>query len=183
MFDSIAIDYRLFVRSVRKYSQSKFANFDIPSTFPSLAPPIFYNSYCLDCGKTFSSYQRLAVHRKVSHGIRDPVDLLVDTVHCPVCLVYFHNRVRVLNHIKYRSSVCRLNLKVAGPIITAEQADVFDVECRELRRKRYAEGQRAHAAGAEPCFRLCGPIPLPLMINGNRFTSKCHTLGFGRNYH
>ena len=100
----------------------------------------------------------MAVHRKVSHGIRDPVDLLVDTVHCPVCLVYFHNRVRVLNHIKYRSSVCRLNLKVAGPIITAEQADVFDVECRELREGRGMLRGNAHTLLARNLvFASVGP--------------------------
>ena len=104
LFDSVAIDYRSFIRSVRRYSLTKFGNFDVPSSIPSLAPSIFFNSYCLDCGKTFSSHQRLALHRKIKHGARDPVDLLVDTVHCPVCMVYFHNRVRVLNHLKYRSA-------------------------------------------------------------------------------
>jgi len=89
VYDSISPDYRLFVRSVRRYSLSKFANFDVPITIPSLAPPIFFNSYCLDCGKTFASYQRLALHRKIKHGCRDPVDCLVSSVHCPVCMVFF----------------------------------------------------------------------------------------------
>ncbi len=97
LYDSIAVDYRAFIRSVRRYSLTKFANFDVPSSVPSIAPPIFFNSYCLDCGKSFSSYQRLALHRKIKHGARDPVDCLINTVHCPVCMVYFHNRVRILN--------------------------------------------------------------------------------------
>ncbi len=97
-------------------------------------------------------------------------------------MVYFHNRVRVLNHLKYRSSVCRLNLIVAGPIINAQQADILDEECRALRRELYAAGLRAHTATA-PCFRLSGPLPLPLVVDGNRMSSKCHILGFGRNHH
>ncbi len=183
MFDSISVDYRSFIRSVRRYSLTKFANFDVPSSIPSLAPPLFFNSYCLDCGKTFSSYQRLALHRKIVHGSRDPVDLLVSSVHCPVCMVFFHNRVRLLNHLKYRSTVCRLNLIVSGPLISVEQADVLDEGCRDLRRRRYAAGLRAHSVCAEPCFRLCGPLPLPLVIDGNKHTNNCHVLGFGRNYH
>ncbi len=182
VYDSIAVDYRSFIRSVRKYSLSKFANFVVPSSVPDVAPPLFFNSMCNVCGKAFSSYQRLALHRKIKHGFRDPVDCLIDTVHCTVCMKYFHNRVRVLNHLKYRSSVCRLNLTFAGPIINAEQAEILDESCREMKRKLYAAGLRAHSATA-PCFRLCGPIPLPLIEDGRRHSNNCHILGFGRNHY
>ncbi len=182
VYDSTAVDYRSFIRSVRRYSLSKFADFDVPSSVPAVAPPIFFNSFCSECGKSFSSYQRLALHRKIKHGIRDPVDCLIATVHCTVCMKFFHNRVRVLNHIKYRSSVCRLNLTLAGPIINVEQAEILDEECRALKRKLYAAGLRAHSA-TEPCFRLCGPIPLPLIVDGSKHSSKCHILGFGRNHY
>ncbi len=91
---------------------------------------------------------------------------VVDSVHCPVCMIYFHNRFRVLNHLKYRSSVCRLNFMVAGPLINNSQSDFLDEECRIIRRELYATGLRAHAATA-PCFRLCGPLPPPLIIDGN----------------
>ncbi len=182
VYDSIAVDHRVCIRSVRRYSLTKFANFDVPCSIASVAPPIFFNSYCLDCGKSFSSYQRLALHRKIKHGARDPVDCLIDSVHCPVCMVFFHNRVRVLNNLKYRSSVCRLNLSLSGPIINSVQADILDEGCREFKRKLYAAGLRAHTA-TEPCFILCGPLPLPLVLDGNRMSNKCHILGFGRNHH
>ncbi len=97
-------------------------------------------------------------------------------------MLFFHNRVRLLNHLKYRSSVCRLNLIVAGPIISPESADKLDEDCREMRRRLYAVGLRAHAA-VEPCFRLCGPLPLPLVVDWNRHSNKCHILGLGRNHH
>ena len=146
------------------------------------APPLFLNSLCNICNKSFASYQRLALHRKIKHGIRDPVDCLVDTVFCPVCMKFFHNRVRVLNHIKYRSSVCRLNLTLAGPLISEEQAEVLDEGCREQKRILYAKGLRAHSAAA-PCFRLCGPLPLPLIVDGSKHSKNCHILGFGRNHY
>ncbi len=38
-FDAIAVDYRSFVRSVRRYSLTKFANFDVPSIVPEVSPP------------------------------------------------------------------------------------------------------------------------------------------------
>ena len=99
-----------------------------------------------------------------------------------VCLRFFHNRVRVLNHIKYRSSVCRLNLTLAGPLISEEQAEVLDEGCREQKRILYAKGLRAHSA-TDPCFRLCGPIPLPLIIDGSKHSKICHILGFGHNHY
>ena len=161
---------------------SKFANFDVPVSVPSVAPPLFLNSHCLECGKTFSSYQRLALHRKKKHGIRDPVDCLVNSVHCLVCMKFFHNRVRLLNHLKYRSSLCRLNLILAGPLITAEEAEVLDEGCRDMRKRMYALGLRAHTA-TEPAFRLCGPLPLPLVLSNNKHSNNCHILGFGRNHY
>ncbi len=71
---------------------------------------------------------------------------------------------------------------LAGPIINSESADKLDEGCREMRKRLYAAGLRAHAA-TEPCFRLCGPLPLPLVVHGNRHSDKCHILGFGRNHH
>ena len=77
-----------FVRAVRRFAATRLANFDVPISIPSIAPPLFVNSMCPDCGKSFNSYQKLSVHRKVKHGLRDPINALVDSVVCPVCLVY-----------------------------------------------------------------------------------------------
>ncbi len=60
-------------------------------------------STCPHCSKVFATYQRMALHMKVVHDVLDPVHKLVNSVFCPVCLLYFHNRVRLLNHLKYRS--------------------------------------------------------------------------------
>ena len=166
--------------AVRRFASSKFANFDVPNSIPILAPPLFVKSLCGDCGKCFNSFQKLALHRKVKHGARDPVDLLVDTVFCPVCLLYFHDRIRLLNHLKYRSCICKLNLLAAGPLISPERAFELDLGCRELRRSRFAAGLRAHAA-VVPVFRLQGPLPPPLIpiVSATRHS---HILGNGRRH-
>ena len=79
------------------------------------------------------------------------------------CLPFvFHNRIRVLNHLKYRSTVCRLNLTLLGPIIDTDRAYVLDSECRLIRNSLRRKGLRAHAA-TDPVFRLCGPLPCPLI--------------------
>ncbi len=41
VYHSIAVDYRVFIRSVRRYSLTKFANLCVPCSIPSVAPPIF----------------------------------------------------------------------------------------------------------------------------------------------
>ena len=169
-----------FVRAVRRFASTKFANFDVPIAIPSIAPPLFYNSICLDCGKSFNSYQKLAVHRKVKHGQRDPINALVDSVHCPVCLLFFHDRIRLLNHLKYRSLVCRLNLLALGPLVSPERSDELDMACRELRRARYAAGLRVHVA-IQPVFRLQGPLPLPVSYVSP--IGRTHLLGRGRRHY
>ncbi len=74
-----------------------------------------------------------------------------------MCMLYFHNRIRVLNHVKYRSHVCRVNLLLGGPVLSPPEAIAMDEEARELRRSLYAKGLRAHSATA-PVFRLTGPF-------------------------
>ena len=68
-------------------------------------------------------------------------------------MLYFHDRIRLLNCLKYRSRICKLNLLADGPLISPERALQLDLDNRELRRTRFAAGLRAHAA-AVPGFRL-----------------------------
>ena len=180
LFEVVALSPKSFVRAVRRFAASRFANFDVPISIPLIAPPLFHNSYCSDCGKSFNTYQKLAVHRKVKHGQRDPVNALVDSVFCPICLLYFHDRICLLNHLKYRSTVCRLNLLADGPLVSPERSDELDGACRELRRSRYAASLRAHAATV-PAFRLQGPLPLPISYVAP--VGRCHILGNGRRHY
>ncbi len=93
-------------------------------------------------------------------------------------MLYFHNRTRILDHLKYRSRVCRLSLLMQGPLITKDEAQSLDGACREAKRKLYALGLRAHAA-SNPVFRLTGPIQHPPFFTGGY--GNVHILGLGRN--
>jgi hypothetical protein len=170
----------VFIKKVRAYAATRFANFDVPFVVRSLAPPMFLPSTCPHCSKVFAGYQRMALHMKVVHDILDPVHMLVDDVFCPVCLLYFHNRVRLLNHLKYRSSVCRLNLVLQGPLLSSERARELDIACRAHRRELYAKGLRAHAA-LFPVVRLHGPLPPAVVLD--HLASHHHLLGIGRRYY
>ena len=122
----------LFVKRVRRYAASRFANFDVPVSVQSLAPPIFLPCNCTMFGEVFAFYQRVRVHMQRVHSdsFYDTVGFLVYSVHCPVCTLYFHNHVRLLNHLRYRSNVCRLNLTLLGPLVSELTARRLDDECR-----------------------------------------------------
>ena len=89
----------------------------------------------------------------------------------------FHNRSRHLNHIKYRSAICKYTMLLAGPMVEDEIADQLDAteadRCRLLahkcRRRHYAESA---------AFRLPGPLNKCLLRNEYHF-SKHHVLGKG----
>ena len=44
VFDTISASPSVFVRAVRRYASSRFANFDVRAPIPSVAPPLFLNS-------------------------------------------------------------------------------------------------------------------------------------------
>ena len=120
------------------------------------------------------------MHRSRKHGYIDPIDSHIDTVHCPVCMLHFDNRIRVLNHIKYRSNICNIALKASGAVLTPEETIELNNSQRALRRTRYAAGLRAHAATV-PVFRMPGPLPLPVIFTGSY--GKIHILGNGRRHY
>ena len=78
---------------------------------------------CEICGQVELTLKDINTHRFLEHIIKDVCELYVDTSTCPVCLVCFHTRERVLNHIRYKSSKCRNLIFDRGPILTKQQAD------------------------------------------------------------
>ena len=180
MADSIRAGFPLS-RVVKKFAISSFANIIVPNSLPQFAEPIQHPCQCADCDKHFSSYQRMMVHRSRKHDYLDPINCYVSSNHCPICMLYFHSRVRVLNHIKYRSFVCKANLLLAGPILLDADARALDVAQREQNRVLYASGLRAHAATL-PVFRLQGPLP-PSILPANITPSEHHLLGNGRRHY
>ncbi len=110
----------------------------------------------------------------------DPIHTYIDTVHCPICMLYFHNRTRVLNHIEYRSNICRMNILLRGPCLSNDQARHLDMSQREANRALYAKGLRSRSA-VDPVFRLSGPIT-HILIDPDNYSNH-HSLGIGRRYY
>jgi len=165
------------VSKVRVFCKSPYANIVTQwATSPSLkalSSPI----ECEQCGQILKSLQSHALHMSSKHGVKNKFRKYVDGPICRVCLVNFWSRERCLNHVRYRSPVCRANNIWRGPVLSDEEANSLDQsECTENKRL-YAAGKRRHQA-ALPCIRVCGPL-LPILTE---HSSAHHPLGRGHNY-
>ena len=107
--------------------------------------------------------------------------MYVSTTHCEICLVEFHTRARLLEHVKgrhNRPNICLLNYLDKEPVYTQEQVIEIDKALAETNRKLYAAAHRQHYA-AVPCFSLQGPfLPVKYVVKHN----KDHPLGVGYSY-
>ena len=133
---------------------------------------------CGQCGKTFATRQAFAVHDFRAHGTSTAVRWHVSTTFCPVCLLEFHTRDRVIAHFRM-SSVCRMNLLLNHPRLSVEEFEALQTRAAEKVRALRASG-RARCYAAMPCYRLQGPLPLavaPTTFPGG------HPLGHGRRWH
>ena len=151
--------------------------------FPELNPPSSDPHVCPDCGTFFASLQKMAVHRNRRHKYTHPLHAYVCFTVCPICLLQFHNRTRLLNHLKYRSSVCLANVLINGPILSEVEARQLDEDERSENRELYSKGLRPHTA-IKPVYRMCGPLP-PFVEAHNCEVSRthnCHVLGYGRRH-
>ena len=126
----------------------------------------------------FKSHQALAVHMCKQHGIRHIAHVLVDTTHCPICLLQFHSRVRLLAHLMEKNPFCLNQLKRSDPVITQDQA-------MELDKANGSSARALKGASRKPVFRLQGPLVLaydengvPIITPGNH-----HPHGIGRQWH
>ena len=133
---------------------------------------------CPECGKQYKSFQGLQLHRFKTHGVKNIYRrYVVESPHCTVCMKYFWTRERAVNHIRYRSKVCRNMLMLQQPFLSEEAANELDdaakLKCNDLGKK----GLRRHHA-VEPCFRLSGPLIPIIQLN----PSGHHPLGRGHNH-
>ena len=162
---------------MRKYCKSPFANMvEQWASSPALkafAAPI----ECSHCGVLCKSYQAYAVHLPRKHNVKSKFRMYVMGNTCKVCLVNFHTRERCLNHVRYRSKVCKHNYLLRGPVLDEAEASLLDAADYAENRILYAKGLRRHQALC-PSMRAFGPL-LPLL---NERPSKHHPLGFGHNY-
>ena len=144
------------------------------------AQPSIKDFHCPHCVACFATHQSLMLHTFKAHNIKNVFRRYVGMEsHCVVCLKMFWTRERVVNHIRYRSKVCREWHLKHEPYFSQEQADGFDSECMELNRSLQAVGCRRHKA-AKPCVQLCGPL-VPISVDVSA-SSRHHPLGRGHNY-
>eukprot|EP00973_Karenia_brevis_P046926 6510787-Karenia_brevis.AAC.1 len=88
-------------------------------------------------------------------------------------------RERVVNHLRYRSSICRNHLLLHPFVLSPDQADALDAEEHARHKALQASGCRRHHV-LRRCVRLPGPL-LPVILAEDR-ESTHHPLGIGRNF-
>ena len=71
------------------------------------------------------------------------------------------------------------NSLLRGPLLTTEEANALDDECKALNRSLYSAGKRRHHVST-PAVQLAGPL-LPIVVDDAKY-SKHHPLGRGHNY-
>ena len=138
-------------------------------------------SLCDICQRAFPTAQALSVHMFKAHGKKSVWRQYVgEELHCIVCLKMFWSRERVVNHIRYRSKICRDQLGLCPPPYTQEEADMFDRAVAQDNRALHHVGNRRHKV-VSPCVQLEGPVP-PITILCPGTSSSHHPLGRGQNY-
>ena len=63
------------------------------------------------------------MHKYKVHGIKRFERRLIDVTHCPVCLLEFWSRERVINHLCDKSDTCRNHLLLRAVPMSVEDAD------------------------------------------------------------
>jgi hypothetical protein len=170
-------DHHKCFSKMRKFCKSPWANIvsqwaNTP-TLSTFAMP----TVCPICRVSSKSLQAHSVHLARKHGIKSSLRRYVDSPVCRICMVNFTSRERCLNHVRYRSKVCKINVLLRGPCISQEEATNLDEQELEDNRKLYAGGKRRHFVRT-PCFRVEGPL-LPVL---NSHHSEHSALGYGYNY-
>ena len=114
---------------------------------------------CQDCPKCFNSFQQLQLHRFSKHGCVHPLHMAAKDTHCPICLLQFHTRHRLLEHIKYKGKKrhCTALLSSRPPIFSEAEARELDADAAKSARQLAHRGlRRTHAA--KPSHREPGPM-------------------------
>lgn len=172
-----------FIKCLRKFAKSPFANLDAQLCYPELiVNPSNSEFMCVKCHSVKATRQACNLHMFKCFGYKDPIRKYVpeDSVTCDVCLVRFWTRERLLNHLRYRSSVCYHNYILRGPQINSIQADDIDLNLRSLNSKLYKSGHRRHYCESR-AIREHGPL-LPIILPFGSQYSAHHPLGKGHNY-
>ena len=96
------------------------------------------------------------MHMFKAHGCKAQVRLFATAETCPICLVHFHDRPRLLYHLKYSSPGCLPKLLHHADPVTEQEADLLDAADAEQRREERRKGVGLRKAWL-PAVRLHGP--------------------------
>jgi hypothetical protein len=177
--DRVTEDPKAFKSAMVKVCRHPLSNVSTQwATCKSLAS-LGQTYICLDCGSVMKSRQALAVHTYKAHGVKGTERKYVDTTFCTICLVQFWDRERVVNHIRYRSPICRLNLLLRGPLMDAAAADALDSKEHDKHKSLAHSGKRRHHA-RKACIQLIGPLQPIVLQPGTE--SNHHRMGVGHCY-
>jgi len=175
---------KAFKQRVNKFARTKLANlYECDNPSPKGKMPQSVCSFdCSVCSASFPSFQQYSVHMFKQHQCRNIWRLYVGYgTHCEVCMKQFWSRERLINHIRYRSSICKFNLKLRGPKCSEDEASVIDKTLAGDHVALARVGRRRHFAD-EPVIRLAGPL-LPVVIDPSVKASNHHVLGLGHNHY
>ena len=170
-----------FKRGVSRYARTPLANVYDNELDPKHVVPVSHCVHaCNMCDASFSTLQQFNLHVFKKHGVKNIMRLYINEhTHCSVCLKQFWSRPRLLNHIRYKSKVCKYNLILRGTLVSEEEATRQDVASASVRVALHKGGRRRHFA-EDPVLQLQGPW-LPIVPSPGMVISKPHRLGRGHN--
>ena len=77
----------------------------------SVPEPVFVFKVCTVicdlCGAKAANPQELSAHKWLVHSAKSTVRMKLGTTHCLFCLLDFHTRTKIHDHVAYRSPKCR----------------------------------------------------------------------------
>ena len=141
--------------SVKRFCMTPWAN-QLVQKDKTKVSGLDFAFQCSLCEYSCDTDQKLSLHNFSKHRVLDPIRCYVNTTFCTVCLVEFHQRENVLNHIRRGRTPCKRQLLLAGPLISADEADAIDLSLRSHNCCLQKKGLRRHSLVA-PCVRLQGP--------------------------
>ena len=132
---------------------------------------------CDLCDYSCSTSKQMAMHSRIKHMSRHPVNRCIDVPWCTVCGIHRHNRAGMMVHLQDRSKICRLNLLLRGEFVTEEAAEILDAEAATSRLSNVHSGTGKHQVD-KLCVRVFGPWQKVVVLEGMVIcTPNGHPLG------
>ena len=94
---------------------------------------------CEECNLAWPTRSGLVSHLTRRHGHRNWLrHFAPGSGECPVCRVLFHNRYRLLAHLRKGSAKCRLHIELGG-VVPLPEATVRKLDAAEAAERREAK--------------------------------------------